>query len=116
MHYVKEGGYYPKGGSEILAKRMVECIYHHGGKVLVKASVDKILVSDAGKAIGVKLQQSGDQIYATEIISTIGILNSYYLLPEQYKDNRFHAIKDQIGHDVFLCTLFLGLKGTSKEN
>jgi len=49
-HMARDGGWYPKGGSEILAKRMCECIYKYGGKVLVKTDVQEILVGANGAA------------------------------------------------------------------
>jgi len=94
MHYAKHGGWYPKGGSEILATRMCECIYKHGGKVLVKADVKNIIVGEDGNAIGVTCSTDGktNTIYASEIISTVGVVNTYNLLGEKYHDARLKRI------------------------
>lgn len=119
MHYARDGGWYPKGGSEILAKRMVECIYKHGGKVLCKANVKKILVEN-GKVCGVEMidpaNGSSRRIMVPEVISTVGIIASYNLLDEQYQDARYHAIQKKMDYGVFCCYMFIGFKGTSEEN
>jgi phytoene dehydrogenase-like protein len=39
-----EGGCYPSGGSEALAEELVPVIESYGGKVLIRALVDSILV------------------------------------------------------------------------
>jgi phytoene dehydrogenase-like protein len=66
---------------------MVECIYKHGGKVLTKVSVNQLLVNGEGpnaSIAGVEVSAEGktSRIMCSEVISTIGILNSYNLLGE----------------------------------
>lgn len=56
------------------------------------------------------------RIPCTEVISTIGVLSSYNLLGEAHFDKRYHDLKDKIDYGVFCCYMFIGLKGTSKEN
>jgi len=56
------------------------------------------------------------RIMAREVISTIGIISSYNLLNEKYQDARYREIKEKIDYGVFCCYMFIGLKGTSKEN
>jgi phytoene dehydrogenase-like protein len=93
LHYARDGGWYPKGGSEILARRMIECIYKYGGKVLVKADVKKILVENE-KICGIEMMTEGKthRIMCPEVISTVGIIGSYNLLGEQYQDARYNRI------------------------
>jgi hypothetical protein len=38
-----EGGCYPSGGSECLARELVPIIEKHGGRVLIRATVEEIL-------------------------------------------------------------------------
>ncbi|MFI1224665.1 MULTISPECIES: phytoene desaturase family protein [unclassified Streptomyces] len=52
-HYVR-GAYYPDGGGQMLAAGLVEVLEAHGGTLLTKAKVDRIVVED-GKATGVEL-------------------------------------------------------------
>lgn len=39
-----EGGCYPRGGSEMLARELVPVIQSFGGRVLIRALVDSIIV------------------------------------------------------------------------
>ena len=76
-----------------MARRMIECIYKYGGKVLVKADVKKILVENE-KICGIEMMTEGKthRIMCPEVISTVGIIGSYNLLGEQYQDARYNRI------------------------
>ena len=50
MHYLG-GGWYPRGGSIEIAKKMIPTIERTGGRVLVRKGVDKILIEN-GRAAG----------------------------------------------------------------
>lgn len=52
-HYV-QGAFYPEGGGQVLADRLVESIERHGGKVLLRAAVRRILI-ESGRAVGIEL-------------------------------------------------------------
>ncbi len=75
-HFI-EGGYYPKGGPSVFAKNIIPTIEKSGGRVLVKAPVDKIIIHN-DKAVGVCVK--GINIYAKQIISSVGIKNTYLKL------------------------------------
>ena len=53
LHYV-DGGYFPKGGGQIMADKLAEAIEAKGGKILLRANCERIVVED-GKAVGVEL-------------------------------------------------------------
>lgn len=50
-HY-EEGAYYIRGGSSEIPYQIVQRLEALGGKVLVKAPVQKILTNDQGQAVG----------------------------------------------------------------
>lgn len=50
-HYLP-GAWYPKGGASQIAYNMIPIIEKAGGAVLVRASVNRILLNDAKEAIG----------------------------------------------------------------
>ncbi|WP_448331284.1 phytoene desaturase family protein [Streptomyces sp. DSM 41534] len=52
-HYVR-GAYYPEGGGQMLAAGLVESLEAHGGALLTRAHVTRVLV-DGGKVTGVGL-------------------------------------------------------------
>ena len=50
-HYA-EDAYYIRGGSSEVPFQIVQRIEENGGKVLVKAPVQKILTNEQGRAVG----------------------------------------------------------------
>ncbi|OGP15744.1 MAG: FAD-dependent oxidoreductase [Deltaproteobacteria bacterium RIFCSPLOWO2_02_FULL_50_16] len=113
-HYF-DGGAYPVGGSSSFVKTIAPVIEKAGGKVLVKAEVEKVLVRQ-GRVVGVRLA-NGDEILAPIVISDAGVVNTYQrLLPSHLvtefklgeKLNRIPASESHI------C-LYMGLKHTAQE-
>ena len=82
-HYMA-GGWYPRGGSTVIARGIVPVIERAGGRVLVGAragarGVAKILV-EGGRATGV-VMANGDVIKAKQaVISACGVFNTYQKL------------------------------------
>lgn len=64
VSYYLHGGYFPKGGAQRFADRLREVIENHGGKILVKHKVDRILV-EGGEAKGVKV---GDKTFRSSAV------------------------------------------------
>ncbi|KAL2774133.1 all-trans-retinol 13,14-reductase precursor [Daubentonia madagascariensis] len=54
-HYLK-GAFYPRGGSSEIAFHTIPVIQQAGGAVLMRATVQSVLLDSAGKACGVKQQ------------------------------------------------------------
>jgi all-trans-retinol 13,14-reductase len=54
LHYLESGGWYPKGGGQVMADRLAAAIEARGGKVLLITSVERIVV-EGGRAVGVDL-------------------------------------------------------------
>ncbi|RLI41833.1 all-trans-retinol 13,14-reductase, partial [Candidatus Bathyarchaeota archaeon] len=64
VSYYLHGGYFPKGGAQKFADRLKEFIENHGGKVLVKHKVDRIL-TEKGEAKAVKV---GGQTFIGSVV------------------------------------------------
>lgn len=118
-HFIK-GGYYPKGGSEEIAKTIIPIIENSGGNCLANHNVEKILI-EKGRAVGVqvaKKTKSGNetmQYHAPVIVSNAGAFNTYTkLIP---KDIHLPFIKKCIEmNKVARCVaLYIGLKGDAKK-
>ena len=65
-------GYYPVGGPQVISKAVIPFIESCGGRVLVRACVESVVVDDTGTARGVKMA-NGDVIAAKRgVISNAG--------------------------------------------
>jgi len=64
ISYYLHGGYFPRGGAQKYADTLKEVIEKHGGKVLVRHKVERILVEE-GVVKGVKV---GDNIFKSPIV------------------------------------------------
>lgn len=64
VSYYLYGGYFPKGGPQRFADSLKEFIEDHGGKVLVKYKVDKILIEKGS----VKEVKAGDKIFISPVV------------------------------------------------
>jgi len=67
LSFFKGGAYYIQGGGNALSTAMAESIEEHGGKVLTKCAVERILVED-GRCVGVETSK-GDKFTAPVIVS-----------------------------------------------
>ncbi|OCT60039.1 all-trans-retinol 13,14-reductase isoform X1 [Xenopus laevis] len=118
MHHYKRGAWYPRGGSSEIAFHMINVIERAGGKVLVKAPVTRILLSN-GRATGVAVKKSGQEIHVSApiIISDAGLFNTYErLLPQEIKQKpEVASILSSLQYGMGCFLVFVGLRGTSEE-
>ncbi len=109
-HYIK-GGFYPKGGSKMMAGYTIPTIEAAGGKCLTRCEVNEILVEN-GQAHGCTYRiQEGKEwvekvVYADCIISNAGARNTFRKLLR----NPIHPELDQLQSGGTAVTIFLGLK------
>lgn len=117
-HYFR-GGFYPEGGAESIARAIVPTIQRAGGSVLVKASVNEILV-DAGHVVGVSVSNLQGQtftIHAPVVVSAAGALTTINNLVSE-STVRTHwpgadtitNLRTGMGH----VNLFVGLEGVEE--
>jgi all-trans-retinol 13,14-reductase len=90
--FPKEGGAYPEGGSERMAQVLAQAVEASGGRVLVRARVDEILVSeDNRRCLGVRMVD-GTEVRCATVVAACGYGNTYTrLLPERAVPPAFAA-------------------------
>jgi all-trans-retinol 13,14-reductase len=66
-HYMN-GAFYPEGGGQMIAGRLIEAIRAYGGEVRTRARVAKVRVEN-GRTVGVTLARSGEEIDAETVVS-----------------------------------------------
>jgi all-trans-retinol 13,14-reductase len=106
INHFLDGGYYPVGGADQIYKNMIEVLYKNGGKLLVKANVEDIIV-EKGNVKGVNVD--GIFIPCRNVISNAGARNTFSrLLSKSLGDkwsSKLEKVKDSTSH---LC-LYIGL-------
>jgi all-trans-retinol 13,14-reductase len=113
----RKGAFYPRGGTDQIAKHIIPVITEHGGSALARAPVQQILV-EGGRAVGVQMND-GRKIYAKKaVVSDSGLLNTFFhLLPLDLKnrDKLINSLcrKDgkELHNGISGISLFVGLKG-----
>jgi all-trans-retinol 13,14-reductase len=121
LHYM-EGAYYPKRGTMEIPRYAIPVVERAGGKVLVRAPIETILVEDSSsgpKVTGVRLED-GTVLEAPVVISTAGVRNTWSkLVPaEAVKAVGYGDLAESLAPSVGSThvSLFIGLKGSSREN
>ena len=111
-----EGGAYPVGGSQELAKCLVPVVTGAGGRVLVRAAVEEILVDTASeRTTGVRLTD-GTVVACKRVVSSVGYHNTFgKLVPEQVTERLEIPRRLPIGSSCGFVMANIGLRGTAEE-
>jgi all-trans-retinol 13,14-reductase len=108
-HYL-DGGNYPIGGSGRIADTILPVIEKNGGRVLVKADVQQVIIKN-GRAIGVRLS-NGDEILAPVVISDAGAINTFSHLVPHAEATRLGLLQllQKVQPSVAHVCLYIGIK------
>ncbi|HSO04931.1 MAG TPA: NAD(P)/FAD-dependent oxidoreductase [Candidatus Limnocylindrales bacterium] len=115
VHHYFRGGYYPVGGSGVIAESIIPVIERTGGLVLINAEVAEVVVEE-GRAVGVRMAADGRVIRAPIVISDAGVLNTFgELLPRDVAEGAglltdLTRVAPSMAH---LC-LYLGFEETAE--
>lgn len=109
------GAYYPEGGAKVFAAHLLGAVVDAGGQVLVRATVDEVLV-EGGRAAGVRLSD-GAVFRAPIVVSAAGARTTVHkLAPSRYRDTAWakdiRALPDS---PSYVC-LNLGFEGDITED
>jgi all-trans-retinol 13,14-reductase len=117
------GAYYPVGGSEQIARCLLQTVADAGGWTKIRADVDEIIIED-GRAAGVRLRgrdrnderAEGELIYADRIVSAAGVWATVQrLLPALYADEDWARSVARLEPAPPHVCLYLGFEGDIRE-
>lgn len=114
-HYL-EGAFYPVGGASRIAAAIAPAIERAGGRIVVGAEVDQVLLDARNRAMGVRMAD-GRELRAPLIFSDAGAWNTYArLLPPDTPGRaaslaEIERIPNSMGH---VC-LYVGLRRDAGE-
>ncbi len=123
-HYMREGGFYPRGGPGKIALALIPTIEAAGGRVLVRARVKDIVVDPKTKqALGVIMEDGTDIRVKVGgcVVSSIGCQGTSALLTNAKRLGAapprlvWETAPDKLGPGVSHMYAFIGLRGTKDE-
>jgi len=112
--YLERGGWYPVGGSSVIAEHILPVIEQAGGEARAGVRVDALLIDD-DRVVGVRTAD-GEDVRADAVVSTIGARETVdKLLPEGLGHDEWideiRAFLPSICH----FSLYLGFEGDIKH-
>jgi all-trans-retinol 13,14-reductase len=115
VRHFYHGGFYPVGGSGVIATRLLKIVADAGGWTRICADVSTIILEN-GKAVGVELVD-GEKVYSNRVISATGVLSTIKrLLPSdvQNQDWAQQICSDTRPSPAHIC-LNIGFKGDIRK-
>jgi all-trans-retinol 13,14-reductase len=112
-HYL-EGGWFPKGGTGVIANEICKTIKQYGGEVLVGKAVKEIAI-DGNGAYGV-IMDNDELIKAHSIVSAVGVRNTFHSLIKNKKyPTIYDDMLDKMPPSVQHMYCFVKLDGSPKD-
>ncbi len=118
-HYLN-GAFFPVGGAAKIAEGALSQVRHMGGDAIPGMLVESLLLSKAGKVIGVKARNSlrnrdAESFFAPVVISSVGAANTYMkLLPQSARPPFMNKLKD-LEPSLSAVSLFLGFRESPEK-
>jgi len=108
------GGFYPVGGSQQIARCLLQPVTDAGGFTRIGADVEQILV-EGGRAVGVRLA-GGETIRAKRVVSAVGVAATVRrLLPEAHRSAEWARDVGALTPAPAHVCLYLGFKGDIRQ-
>lgn len=113
-HYMR-GAFYPEGGGQVLAGRLVEMIRAHGGEVRTRSPVGRVRLAQ-GRVAGVDLARDGRPIDAPVVVSNADLKRTVLELvgPEHFAPATVERVRE-FRMSLPLFTVYLGLDVDLRE-
>ncbi|MGD0298298.1 MAG: NAD(P)/FAD-dependent oxidoreductase [Bryobacteraceae bacterium] len=114
-HYF-DGASYPVGGASQIAASIAPVIERTGGKIVVSAEVDKIMLDRSGRANGVRMAD-GREFRASVIVSDAGAFNTFGKLLPPDTPGCAAVASDicAVGHSMSYFSLYAGLNQSAAD-
>jgi all-trans-retinol 13,14-reductase len=114
-HYLN-GASYPVGGASSIAASIAPIIDRAGGKIVVSAEVEQIMLDKSGRANGVRMAD-GREFRASIVVSDAGALNTFgRLLPADLPATAgMGAELRAVGHSMSYVSLYAGLNKSARD-
>jgi len=107
--YLKHGGYYPRGKSQKISDSFEKYIEDHGGEIILKSRVKKILTKD-NIAYGV-VTEDGNEFTAKVVISNANAFDTFNkMLDDKDVLKDYLAKLNKLSVSLSSFQIFLGLK------
>jgi phytoene dehydrogenase-like protein len=103
------GAYYPEGGGQVIAARLIEAIRAYGGEVRTRAPVKRVRI-EQGRAAGVTLAKTGEEIDAPVVVSNADLKRTIHELvgDEHFPPETVERVRSfRMSHPLFV--VYLGL-------
>ncbi|MFV8754577.1 phytoene desaturase family protein [Nannocystaceae bacterium ST9] len=105
------GGYYPVGGSREIARHLLHTVAAAGGWTTVRADVEQIVIVK-GRAVGVRLRETGEELRADRIISAAGVWSTVTrMLPAEHAHAAWAGSVAELDPAPAHVCLYLGFEG-----
>jgi phytoene dehydrogenase-like protein len=113
-HYMR-GAFYPEGGGQVIAARLVEAIRAYGGEVWTRAPVERVVVEN-GRAAGVVLAHGGERLDARFVVSNADLKRTMLELvgPEHFQPATVERVR-AFRMSLPLFTVYLGVALDASE-
>ena len=105
--YFTGGGWFIKGGSQMLSNYLAKVIQDNGGSVITKANVQFIDEKEGRKVIGYCYSKEDKEVYADVVISNASPMQTYKMAGVKYEN------KNKVASS--LVTVYLGFKDNLKD-
>ncbi|GAB63281.1 MAG: NAD(P)/FAD-dependent oxidoreductase [Candidatus Jettenia sp.] len=107
INYLKDGAFFPVGGTQEFANAIFKKFIDFGGHVMLSSRAEKIVLNKK-TAIGVKLQ-NGKEIVASLVVSNIDVRQTFFELLKDKIDVSFLQKIEGMKESCSFFLLYLGL-------
>ena len=107
INYLKDGAYFPVGGTQNFANAILKQFIGFGGELMLSSKVEKILTND-DKAIGIALADD-KEVLADTIISNIDAKQTFHKLLQNRVNGNYAKKIDSMKESVSFFLLYLGV-------